>query len=168
MYKEQVVLEGFDEQIRKLENFSQISRKHERLAMFSSVSTVLASVRPLAPSYRSRLRQSLGSEVKELAGVIEGHVGSSLVDEVYPKVMEVGRQPGSVPPLAGLMRWVHLVLGVPADRAQKVAMAVAFSIARKGIKGRLFMKQGWTQSKPAVENHFKVAMNRIVDELVVK
>lgn len=168
MYKEQVVLKGFDEQIRKLANYDRIARKHERGAMRKSVIVVASSVRPHTPVYRGTLRQSIGSEVVEMGSLIEGHIGSSLTGEVYPKVMEAGSQKGSFPPLGGLMRWVHLQLGVPTNRARKVAFAVAISIYRKGIKGRYMFKKGWEQSKPMVLGFFQAAGEKIVNDLAVK
>ena len=167
MYQEQVVLEGFDEQIRKLEDFDRIAAKHSRFAMQQSVVTVSSTIKPLTPVYRGELRRSIAGEVKQIGSRIEGHIGSSLSDEVYPKVMELGRKPGTRPPIAPLIRWVHLQLGVPNSRAAKVAAKVAFVIGKKGIKGKLFFKRGWEQSKSKVLAYFNTAGQKIVKDLAV-
>jgi hypothetical protein len=97
---------------------------------------------------------------------VTGKVGST-INEPYPAVMEFGRQPGRMPPPEALERWVHLKLGVPADKAPGVAFQVARSIGRKGIKGRFFMRRAFERSKAAIDGFFRSALDAITRDLAV-
>jgi hypothetical protein len=57
----------------------------------------------------------------------------------YYHVMEKGRRPGGgMPPLAAIRRWAA-VKGI----SQNAVYPIARAIARRGIKGRFFMRQGY-------------------------
>lgn len=158
---------GLAEQLKKLNGYDDLADRHLTHAMNQSVVTLESRIKPLVPVFRGRLRGSIGSQVtKDGPGSIVGKVGSSLKSETYPVVMEFGRKPGAkMPPPDALERWVHLVLGVPDDKAPGVALAVARSIARKGIKGRRFMQRGFEASQSAIVGFFAAALKRITDDL---
>lgn len=161
-----VRVEGLEKLERLAHKYPDIARDEMRKGMEQSVKLVQANVRPLTPvGVSGRLRQSIVTEVNHVGSSIIGKVGSSLTNEIYPNVMEHGRAPGKMPPPKALERWVHLQLGVPNEQALGVAYVVARSIARKGIKGRKFMEQGWEQSKSQVATFFNEALKRIMGRL---
>jgi hypothetical protein len=162
----EIEIKGLDEQIRRLNAYDEVSTRELTTAMNQSVTALESAIKPLTPVYRARLRGSIASEVKqEGPGSIVGRVGSTLKGEEYPAVMEFGRKPGKFPPIEPLMRWVHLVLGVPNEEARGVAYVVARKIARKGIKGHFFMKKGFEASKAQIADYFVKALQRITEAL---
>jgi hypothetical protein len=165
----EVEIKGLEEQIKRLNAYDANSTQELTTAMNQSVVTLSNAIvnSPFMPVYRGRLKGSIASEVKqEGVGSIVGKVGSTLKSEEYPAVMEFGRKPGAAfPPLEPLMRWVHLVLGVPNEEAKGVAYVVGRSIARKGIKGRRFMQKGFEASKAQIVDYFEQALKRITDAL---
>jgi hypothetical protein len=165
-----IEIKGLAEQIKALKAYDEISTQELVTAMNQSVVTLESAIKPLTPVFRGRLRGSIASQViREGPGSIVGKVGSTLKDEEYPAVMEFGRRPGAkMPPPSALERWVHLVLGVPTSEARGVAFTVARGIARKGIKGRRFMRRGFEASKGKIKDYFDQALQRIADRLAVK
>ncbi len=157
------------EQLAKLERADRIITRHSRRAMQQSVVTVVSSVRPNVPvGVSAKLRRSIVSKVSSSVRGIVGSVFSNLTSEKYPEVMEFGRRPGSrMPPSSALERWVRLKLGVPPNRVAGVAFVIARSIARKGIKGRFFMKKGLKASRNRINGFFKRAGDNIVKDLSV-
>ncbi len=159
-------IEGLEALEKVFKAFPDVTDKHLREAMSQSTLRVVAEVKPLAPvGVSGRLRNSIGSQITGTGAHITGHVGSTLTSEVYPAVMEYGRRPGRMPPPSALERWVHLVLGVPTEEAPGVAYTVARAIARRGIRGRFFLKQGFEASREAVVGFFRDAVERIVREV---
>lgn len=64
----------------------------------------------------------------------------------YYHVMERGRRPGGrLPPLDAISRWAA-VKGI----SQSAVFPIARSIARRGIKGRFFMRQGFVATQKAM------------------
>lgn len=158
--------EGMDELVRALGRYPEIAGQEVRKAMQQSVILVESNVKPFAPvGVSSRLRNSIGSEITGAGVNIVGKVGSSMTDEKYPAVMELGLDPGTFPPPGNLERWVHLQLGVPDDQAPGVAFLVARSIARKGIAARRYLQQGWQKSVGQVNQFFEAALRRIVERI---
>ncbi len=85
------------------------------------------------------IRSSVWAEGSDASVKIKG---STFSDLVYAPVMEFGRRAGArQPPVDALLSWVTQKLGVPSGKARGVAFVIARSIARKGIKGRGFMKR---------------------------
>lgn len=177
----QIEMKGFDEEIRRLEKYPQVAQRELTRAMEQSVRVVEAEVKPLTPvGVSSMLRNSIGSEVTvSLGGTIIGRIGSSMKNEVYPKVMEFGREPGhwiSPEGMESLIRWVH-VKGLAGNRTASgrrrgsqfnqlvedatVAGAIAMAIYRRGIKGRHFLSTGFQRSRSRVIDFFEAAQARI-------
>lgn len=164
----EIEINGLAEQIKRLNGYDALADRHLTHAMNQSVVTLESAIKPLVPVFRGRLRGSIASQVIRQPDSVVGKVGSTLKAETYPVVMEFGRKPGAkMPPPSALERWVHLVLGVPDDQAPGVALTVARSIARKGIKGRRFMQRGYEASKTAIVRYFSVALQKIADDLAV-
>lgn len=150
----------------RFDKADELTRKHVTDAMQKSVVTVVSEVRPLTPvGVSGRLRNSIGSQVEVSQSTVIGRVGSSLKSEEYPAVMELGRRPGSFPPVTALERWVHLKLGVPADQQHAVAFVVARAIAARGIKGYFYLKRGLEASVSKINGFFNDALSGLGKDL---
>jgi len=183
----QIEMTGFDEEMRRLEKFPQVAQRELIRAMEQSVRVVEAEVKPLTPvGVSSMLRNSIGSEVMaSLGGTIIGRIGSSMKNEVYPKVMEFGREPGhwiSPEGMESLIRWVHVkgLAGTYSTKTRRrkgsqfnqlvedatVAGAIAMAIYRRGIKGRHFLSGGFNRANGRVIGFFESAMMRIAKQVM--
>lgn len=161
---------GLDEQIELLREFPLLSNRELVIAMNKSVSRIENNVLPFVPVDRGRLRGSIGSDVKEISSLsIIGRVGSSLSDEVYPKVMEFGREPGKkFPPMEPLEAWVRRVIlrnEEDEGKIRSVTFLIARKIAKNGIKAREFLKQGFEKSLDDVKGYFAEALENIANGL---
>lgn len=83
--------------------------------------------------------------------------------------VERGRRAGArMPPVAALRPWVEQVLGVPSDRSQGVAYAVARNISRRGIRARPTLLDPAVQARlvalvpPALRDELVAAVRRTV------
>ena len=90
-------------------------------------------------------------------GDITGIVGT---DKEYALAVELGRRPGSLPPLEPLIRWAAVVLG-DGDAGH----AVRWAIFKRGIKGKFMFARGWREVYPRVTERFKQALSEIVKRL---
>lgn len=161
-------IKGLEEQLGKLAQFDQIANRHLRRAMQESLITVGSEVIPLIPvGVSARLKNSMGSTIVETEPIIlTGRFGSSLKDEIYPKVMEFGREPGKkMPPPESLLRWVHLKVQPGEENEARVAFLIARKIGRVGIKGRFYMKQGFEKAQAKIVHYFNLARERIAEDL---
>lgn len=161
---------GLDEQIELLREFPLLSNRELVIAMNKSVSRIENNVLPFVPVDRGTLRGSIGSDVKEISSLsIIGRVGSSLSDEVYPKVMEFGREPGKkFPPMEPLEAWVRRVIlrnEEDEGKIRSVTFLIARKIAKNGIKAREFLKQGFEKSLDDVKGYFAEALENIANGL---
>jgi hypothetical protein len=178
---------GFDEAMRRLDKFPQVATRELVRAMEQSVRTVEGEVKPLTPvGVSAMLRNSIGSEVSaDIGGTVVGRIGSSMKDEIYPRVMEYGREPGhwiSAEGMESLIRWVH-VKGLAGSYSTKtrrrkgsqfnqlvedatVAGAIAMAIYRRGIKGRHFLSTGFNRSRVRVIEYFEAAQVRIAKAMM--
>ncbi len=163
----EIEVHGLDEQIALLEQEPFISQRELSTAMTQSTTLIEANVLPLAPVDRGRLRSGIGSVVTDMGMLnIVGKVGVSLKDEIYPSVMEFGREKGGkMPPIEAIQPWVHRVIRPPEDEERSIAFLVARSIAKNGIKPREYMKKGWKKSEELVKKYFGQAMARITEAL---
>jgi hypothetical protein len=70
----------------------------------------------------------------------------------YSDVIEQGRQAGAKPPPAEvLIPWVRRKLNVKGSEAEGVARAVAFTIGRRGLKGRYVLTNAEDRIGDAIE-----------------
>jgi len=169
MFIYSIDVEGLDEQIDLLEAEPQLSRRELSQAMKRSVAVIERNVQPFVPVDRGRLRSSIGSEVTEISDLsIVGRVGSSLRDEVYPKVMELGREPGTYPNMTALAAWVRRVIlrgETDEGKIARLTFLIGRSIMLRGIKPREYLKQGWEKSIDRVKDFFSEALENIANGL---
>ena len=178
-----IEVKGLDEVIAKFEKFPSIVRRYFNAAMNSSVQVVKGGVKEEAPVYRGDLWNSIGSEIEQRDTLsVIGRIGSTLKDEEYPSVMELGRRPGSTPPpVEPLIRWIHLkkLAGSYSIKTHRrkggkstqesedlnAAVALAKHIGKYGIKGRFYFKAGFDKTKSRVIGFFEQARDKIVNEM---
>ena len=163
----EIDIEGLDEQVTLLEAYDSNVDHYLEIAMLKSVNAIENNIKPFAPVDRGRLRSSITTEVSNMITLsqIVGRVGPSLKAEVYPQVMEFGREPGHFPPLEPIQAWVKRVIRPPEKELRSVAFLVARKIYRSGIKGREYLKQGYEKSIDDVKRYFVDALEEIAKGL---
>jgi phage gpG-like protein len=97
----------------------------------------------VAPVDTGRLRASITTEIDK--GVIPqwANIGPAVK---YGKFVEFGRRPGRMPPPASLIPWMKRH-GIPAS----AAFALARAIAKRGIKPKPFMQDGFKAASRAID-----------------
>jgi len=163
----EIEFEGLEEQIALFEGYETLANRELGIAMQKSVLSIQGAVLPFVPIDRGTLRGSIGSDVREISLLsLVGRIGPSLVDEIYPQVMEFGRESGkTVPPYEPMKAWVERVIRPPSADLRRITNAIRFSIAKKGIKGREYLKQGWEVSQDRVKGFFAQALENIANGL---
>lgn len=119
-------------------------------AMQDATLLVTRDARKNAPVDRGILRASILPEVRSTAREVIGVVGSNQQHAPY---MELGTKP-HFPPLAALQVW--------ARRHGVSAYLVARSIARKGIKARMFLRNAFISNVPAITRRLERAVKEII------
>lgn len=154
--------EGVDQAAALLARFPEISIDETRNAMTRSVMQLASDVKAFTPVYMGLLRSKVGSQVDVIGqGVtpqVRGIVHSGGVPYALP--VELGRRPGSWPPLEPLRRWCYLVLG-----DAELAYQVARKIFQRGIEPRAMFAQAWRKDKEWINQQFTRARDRIVQRL---
>jgi hypothetical protein len=152
----EVVVEGVDEQIERLNAHDQIAQKHLRRAMSDSVKAAARVTRSLAPVGQSgRARAGVDHEVA--GGRIVGDLVGRVVDRAFTGLwLEFGTR-AHTPPTERIAD----NLGVSRDQG----FLIARSIGRKGTRGRHFMYRAYVASKRLILTYFGDALERIATEL---
>ncbi len=99
------------------------------------------------------LAGSIFGEVVPLGEKVEAVVGTP---SPYGAVVEMGRRPGKMPPVAPLALWAERKLGVAPDDARNVAFLIARKIAKKGTAGAFMFQRAWREGE-----NYRWAMNMI-------
>lgn len=84
---------------------------------------------------------------------------------LYHDVVEKGRNPGKMPPVAALIPWVGSKLGVPIDERPAVAFLVARKIGAQGTDPASMVKDGWDETRQQIKPELKELGLRIVAKL---
>lgn len=163
----EIEFEGLEEQIAKFLDYPEITGRELGVAMDKSVFLIETNTKRDTPVDRGHLRASIHGVVQTISPLnIIGRIGPSLQDELYPQVMELGREAGSAPPpLSPILAWVRRVIRPDLDQEVRIANAVRWSIARKGIKPREYLKKGWEASQDRVKEFFVQALRNITEAL---
>jgi len=152
-----VDLSDIDELNRRLAQYPRMVGEVMQPAMSRSVMLLAGNVKRETPVYQGRLRSSIGGRVESLGGNVRGTVYTNLV---YGPPVEMGREPGSFPPVEPLKRWAHLVLG-----DESLGFVVARAIFRRGTQGRYMFAKGLERSLNAIRSHFARALRELVQKL---
>lgn len=145
-----------DKQIRAaLARYPQISQDVLKPTTTRAVILVESAIKPHTPVHMGRLISSIHHQVTPIGGGdVQGVVGTN-VDYAIP--VELGRPPGSFPPMEPIKRWCHLVLG-----DEGLWFVVARAIATRGTAPRAMFATGWKESIGAVRAMFDQALKEIV------
>lgn len=89
-------------------------------------------------------------------------VGSVSTDLPYGFPVELGRLPGSFPPVDAIEFWIKRTWNnvPPANKIRGVAFVVARSIARKGIKGVFMVANAFEDGSPKALELFDTALQK--------
>ncbi len=151
-------LTGIDETVANIDGFPADLGRELGIAMESSLQLLQGQVSDRAPVNVGALRDSINHQIISPFPNLVGAVGTPLL---YGVVMEHGREPGGkMPPVDAIKLWVVRKLGLSGDEATSVAWAVAKSIAKKGIEGRHYFKEGLEASEPHINTLFEGAVGR--------
>jgi len=153
--------EGVEEAAALLARFPEIAQDEMRRAMTRATVQLASDVKTFTPVYMGMLRSKIGSDVQTIGGAMGGVRGMVHSGGVpYASVVELGRRPGSWPPLAPIRRWCHLVLGDAG-----AVFVVARKIAMRGTRGVFMFAQAWRRDKEWINAQFTRARDRIVERL---
>lgn len=132
-----------------------------RAAMNASVLQVKGAILPLVPVNQGFLRQGVQTSVIGEMVDLRGRIFDPIT---YALPVEEGTRP-HFPPLAPLMRWAQLKLGVSEKESRSVAFLIARAISRRGTKAVRFFAQAWQATKGQVSERFAKARARIIERL---
>jgi hypothetical protein len=90
-----------------------------------------------------------------------GEVGTPLQ---YAIPVELGSRP-HFPPVQPLADWAHIKLGVPEEEAERVGLAIARKIARRGTPAVHMFQKAFDRNRPQVQRIFDKARERIMRRL---
>lgn len=154
--------EGVDQAAALLARFPEISIDETRNAMTRSVMQLASDVKEFTPVYMGLLHSKIGSDVQTAGGevtpAVTGRVHSGGVPYALP--VELGRKPGSWPPMEPIRRWCYLVLG-----DAELAFQVARKIFQRGIEPRGMFARAWLKDREWISQQFARARDRIVQRL---
>ncbi len=150
----EVVTKGFDEQLRKLSDYDDISRKRTRRAMTDSVKIVARVTKNKTRS--SRLSAGVDHEV--LVRGTEGIVGRVVNQQFDAKWYEFGTKPHGVSSDA-------IAEKIPVDG--DTAFLISRSIQARGTTGKFPMYRAFKASERAIKSFFRDAIEKITKDLSV-
>jgi len=103
----------------------------------------------------------IAQEPRLLADQVIGAVSTSILHAVP---VELGTRP-HFPPVAPLVEWARKVLGVPAEEAEGVGLAIARKISRQGTKGAFMFRRAFDENLGQVEAMYERAAGRVAVRL---
>lgn len=171
----EVRIEGLPDLQRRYAEAGAVIEAELGIAMGRTVLAAEAEMKAEAPVASGALRQSIGSEVRPIAGGVEGVAGPGVsrglsgTMKTYAQYVIGGRRPGSFPPIVPIMDWVKVknrytgIFGINSDddaQVRRVAFAVARNIARRGIAPNDFMARAIETIRPAAEREFRAVPRR--------
>jgi hypothetical protein len=145
---------GFDEQLRKLNAYDQITTRHMRRAMSDSVKIVARVTKGLTRS--GHIAAGVDHEI--LVRPTEGVMGRVVNQAFDAKWFEYGTKAHGVSSDA-------IAAKIPVDG--DTAFLIARSIQVRGTKGKFPMYRAFKASERAIKAFFRQALDRITKDLSV-
>jgi phage gpG-like protein len=121
----------------------------------------------------TRLKNDMQDAIRQNGTTFQGSLGRSIqvheasydkgvvgVGERYGAVIEFGRKPGKMPPVAPLERWANLKLGQPG-----IGFLVARKIAAVGTKAQPFVEPTFAKDGDYVLRQFTEAAEMLISRL---
>lgn len=165
----QISTEGFERLDARLAQMTPNTARAMRTAMQASVLEVEAGYRRNLSPFRltGRSMNSVHSTITGTGVALEGSVGSAAA---WGRAFELGRRPGSWPPLEPLIQWVRR-RGLAAsgrgrtNRTLAIARAVQRKIYRRGIPAHPALIPAFEAALPRIRARFAAVGARIVADL---
>ena len=165
--------------IRKYQNAPSVIEEEFAKAVEESALHAEGEIVERTPANRSRLRNAIATHTEHSPGVSRGIVEVAGLPYAIP--VEIGRKPGTMPPVDAIQRWVHdkglggrtrvVSRGPRAGQEQlvragakverQIAWAIAIKIKREGIKGKFMFRDGARASQPFIRARFQAATARV-------
>lgn len=165
--------------IRKYQHAPQVIDEEFGRATEESTLHAEGEITERTPANRSRLRNAINSHQERSPGVVRGIVEVAGLPYAIP--VEVGRKPGTMPPVDAIQRWVHdkglggrtrvvrsgrnagqeRPVRAPANVERSIAWAIALKIKRQGTKGAFMFRDGAKASQPFIRLRFQAAAARV-------
>ncbi len=125
------------------------------------------------PVNRARLRGGIHSTQEHQGDTYRGIVQTAPLAYAIP--VEVGRAPGTMPPVDAIQAWVHdkglggrtrvvqrgrnagqeRLVRAPANVERRIAWAIAMKIKQRGTKGKHMFRDGAKASEPFIRDQFR-------------
>jgi len=164
-----VRIEGLDELRRRFAESPELMERETRRALRVSIDHIEEQVAGRTPVNTGQLRGSTATEIRGSKTDLRGIVGTPLI---YGLPVEMGREPGKMPPVDAIEYWVIRkgIASPPESRsvafliARAIGAGTSRGIMRPGGGARMF-EQGLDASMPTVEKVFDGAVERIVERL---
>lgn len=110
----------------------------------------------------SHLAESIiAQEPMRLADQVIGVVSTPIL---YAVPVEMGTRPHH-PPVAPLVEWARIKLGLSPDQAEHVGFLIAKKIAARGTEGAFMFARAWEANQEQLARMFEAAADRIVERL---
>ncbi len=119
---------------RNLKASPQIIREELRSGldvMVARTESEVVSVTPRGVGGQAGLAGSIHGQVVSYGESYMGIVGTPLG---YGEPVELGRRPGTMPPVGPIALWARRILGIPEKESRSVGFAIAMKIKQKGTK----------------------------------
>jgi len=164
-----VRIEGLDELRRRFAESPELMERETRRALRVSIDHIEEQVAGRTPVNIGALRGSIATEIRGNQMNLRGIVGTPLI---YGLPVEMGREPGKMPPVDAIEYWVIRkgIASPPESRsvafliARAIGAGTSRGIMRPGGGARMFEK-GLEASMGTVEKVFDGAVERIVERL---
>ena len=150
----EIVTRGFDEQLRKLADYDEISKKRTRRAMTDSVKIVAR----VTKSKTSSSRMAAGVDHEVLIKGTQGITGRVINRAFDAKWFEFGTKPHGVSSDA-------IAEKIPVDG--DTAFLIARSIQVRGTTGKFPMFRAFKASERAIKSFFRDAIEKITKDLSI-
>lgn len=169
--------------VRKYQNAPGVIDAEFALAVLESTRTAHSEISTRIPTNRGRLGHALSDHQEHSPGIARGVVEIAGLPYAIP--VEVGREPGTMPPVDAIQQWVHdkglggrtrvvksgknagqerlVRAGAKVERA--IAWAIAIKIKRQGTKGAHMFRDGAKASQPFIRLRFEAAGRRVRQRL---
>lgn len=166
-------LDGFDELIGALGTlYPQAVNDEINDTMESSLWTFEQAVKLETPVSTGNLR---GSITHEITGTPVNLVGMVITPLLYGEVVERGRRPGKMPPIAPIELWVirqgfewtykTKSGGTRPMTTHQMAYIIARAIGKRGTKGAAMFAKGFEAALPQVEQYWQGLPDRVIKRL---
>lgn len=157
-----IKVKGLDELRQRFAESPELVESETRRALRVSIDHLEEQVAGRWPVFTGQGRGSTATEVRGSKTNLRGIVGTPLI---YGLPVELGREPGKMPPVAAIEYWVIRKGIASPPESRSVAFLIARAIGRRGTEGAFMFEKGWEASEGTVEKIFDEAVERVLERL---